>query len=98
MHPRSVHIAYADEETLLRKTVVTHVLGIAEGFHVIFDTADCAEMLVRIVNWELRPDICIMGAGYTDYQVFGEASKKNPSIKFLVFTKAFHISILVTMI
>ena len=98
MHPRSIHIAYADEETLFRKTVVAHVLGMAEGLNVVFEGANCMEMLSGIVIGELRPDVCILGAGCIDPHSLREVCEKNPSIKFLVFTKAVHIVLLATML
>ncbi|RYD59391.1 MAG: response regulator transcription factor [Sphingobacteriales bacterium] len=84
----SIKIALADDHTLFRKALA-EMIGSMDSFEVLFDAADGGEMILRLRESTILPDICILDLGMPKmdgYDTLKYIRKNWPDIKVLVIS------------
>lgn len=96
----SIHIAYAEEQSLVRKGIIS-LLGMLDNLVFTIEADDGSELLEKLSEAERLPDICIIGVrmepmdGHT---TLIELKKRWPAIRVLVLTENNHPKIMMRMI
>lgn len=88
---KRIHIAIADDHELMRKGII-QFLEDYQYFSIDFDAANGQELIARITEAEIKPDICILDISMpvmNGYETLAAIKKNWPDIK-VIMVSMFH--------
>ncbi len=85
----TIHIAYAEDQTLIRKALISLLHLADDRFNVFIDAENGEDLLDKIAHARYQPDVCLIDIGMpvmNGYETVARIRKLYPHIRCLAIT------------